>query len=456
MREFYLGIAGFIAVSLVFPAVSAEQARMADASRPFVVDLWFLFPIWLTDRLSAGELWAIFFATNAVLLSVPWWLARGRRRKAKVEASRCNACTQCSQDCPYGAIELVERDDDRPYATVARVNAARCVGCGLCVGGCDPGAIELPRPTRSDVHKRLDSWLAPTAQNEAQPAVMFACSGSAAAELEVDLQSGRSPKLPDVRIVPVPCAGWVHPLLVERALRAGAREALVVSCGSSCRYRDGANWTEERLQGKREPKLRSDKVDAERVSLAHFDRSQRRTLLKLVSGRGKVVAASTVSRWRRLIAALAVVVAVSVMLVFGSHVHYQPPLAEGSELLISFRHPGLAECRPPTPEELAERPPHMQPDKICSRERLPVRLQVSVDGVVRVEQSYAPGGVFSDGNSGAVESLRLPEGSHHVAVAIGETSDANDWKFSEARTLEFDSKSRRVVLFDRVEGFSWH
>ena len=77
---------------------------------------------------------------------MPWIF--GRRRKpvtfqAEVEVSRCHACTQCVQDCPFDAITMVPRTDGKRFPSQAQVDPARCVGCGVCAGSCDSEGIGL-------------------------------------------------------------------------------------------------------------------------------------------------------------------------------------------------------------------------------------------------------------------------------------------------------------------------
>ncbi|HRE88844.1 MAG TPA: hydrogenase iron-sulfur subunit, partial [Myxococcota bacterium] len=75
---------------------------------------------------------------------------------------------------------------------------------------------------------------------------------SAARELELDTNGHLVGGPRDLRIVSVPCAGWVHPLTLERAVRRGAERVIVVSCRpETCAYREGATWTAERIGGTR-------------------------------------------------------------------------------------------------------------------------------------------------------------------------------------------------------------
>ena len=63
--------------------------------------------------------------------------------KVRILTDRCTGCTLCALDCPYGALEMVERDDGRPHKYVAREIVDRCVSCAICVGSCDVLAVTL-------------------------------------------------------------------------------------------------------------------------------------------------------------------------------------------------------------------------------------------------------------------------------------------------------------------------
>ena len=62
---------------------------------------------------------------------------------------------------------------------------------------------------------------------------------------------------PDTKIVVVPCSGMVKPTQMELALANGAEATFVCGCAiGDCHYRTGNLMIRERLEGKRNPKLR--------------------------------------------------------------------------------------------------------------------------------------------------------------------------------------------------------
>jgi len=242
---------------------------------------------------------------------------------------------------------------------------------------------------------------------------------------------------------------------------------MVVSCGpGACAYRDGAEWTALRLEGSREPALRPDKVDREKVLLLGLDRTRKAELLA-GAARHRAAGSKVVGDgggdgdgggFFGMAAAALLAAVFAVAIGAASDLVYAAPRHAGSELAVSLKHPGVAneDCRDLSEEELAATPVHMRKPRECKRTRPSVRLRVEIDGEPALDTSIAPSGLWKDGNSVALERVTLVAGDHHVRVAIGETDDPNEWTFQAEKTLTFTDESRRVVAFDRVAGFTWH
>lgn len=76
---------------------------------------------------------------------------------------------------------------------------------------------------------------------------------------------------PDVLHLGMVCAGMLPPSFVEYALRGGADGVLINGCREGgCEFRLGQRWTQQRLNGEREPHLRTS-VPAERWRVVWTD-----------------------------------------------------------------------------------------------------------------------------------------------------------------------------------------
>lgn len=121
-------------------------------------------------------------------------------------------------------------------------------------------------------------------------------------------------------------------------------------------------------------------------------------------------------------------------------------------LRVSFHHAGesIEGCHELTPAEREKFPEHMRLDKICSRERSPVRLALDLSGRRLLAKSYPPGGIKHDWPSAAFEEITVQPGRHRLVAELRDGDGPEDVVRFES-DLVF-APGRVVVLdFDRVE-----
>lgn len=457
-------VAALLVVSLAFPVTSAAQAHMTAHPEAFTADWWFLLPMAITERLSGGVLIALALGATLPFVAIPWLLTRETPKKAVVDTSRCNGCAQCVQDCPYNAIIMVPRKDGRDrYELQAELDPAKCVGCGICAGSCNPGGIGLPQMPVQDIRKGIDTWIDEITAQEDEPLIAFLCSNSAGADFGVDAQ-GRCDELEGYRVVPVPCAGWVHSLTIERALRRGAQGILIAGCtGGDPAYREGVHWTEKRLAGQRDPGLRRDKIDASGVRFVTYNRTEKASLIAAarqlrrdVSGAGSDGAhdpsPSTAKRW---VGGVVLAAALAVPVLALSDAPSLVPTETAPRLVVSVKHrPDAVEnCHELSAEEKANTMAHMQNGPICERHHPDVRVDVLVDGKRLRHVRYEAKGLSGDGPGIGIERIGVEPGTHRVSVRVGNSAQPDTWTHTWQETLEFSEGHKRVVLFDTKDGF---
>ena len=261
-------IAMLLALALAAPVMSHAPADLAIEPTTLALDWIALFVHPLGAAIGHGAVWLLVAALLAALLLLPWLRTTHAAQApiAVVNPVSCNGCRRCFDDCPYAAVTMVQHPLRRSRQ-LAQVDADLCASCGICVGACPSSTpfrsaaelvtgIDMPSAPIGELRARLQRELG--AMNPDAPRfVVFGCDhGAAVSTLAA----------PDVAVFSLMCTGQLPPSFVEYALRDGADGVLITACqGTGCEFRLGQRWSEERLNGAREPHLR---MQVPRVRLA--------------------------------------------------------------------------------------------------------------------------------------------------------------------------------------------
>ena len=108
---------------------------------------------------------------------------------------------------------------------------------------------------------------------------------------------------------------------------------------------------------------------------------------------------------------------------------------EGSaQIKLSFNHSGarVEDCRRLTADELSKLPSTKRRLGNCSRQRLPVTIQLMIDGAPIYEAVLKPGGFSGDGQAQTYKKFIVPAGNHVIEARLRDSK----------RTEGFDYQSR--------------
>ena len=257
-------VALLVVASLAWPLAMQPEASAYTLPATVEIDLFYAFWLPAVRGLPAGVALAAIAIAALALMLVPLFT---RRRGASVpppsvvDESVCTGCTQCSLDCPYEAITMIQRPPGGRSLEVARVDPELCVSCGICAGSCAPMAVG---PRGRTGREQLAALRARLAEGAVRPGAIVAlcCERGARGWRDRLVAEGAD-------LHPVDCTGSVHTSVIELLVRAGAGGVLVLSCPSrDCWNREGPRWTGERIYEDREAELQA-RVDRRRVRMAY-------------------------------------------------------------------------------------------------------------------------------------------------------------------------------------------
>lgn len=165
---------------------------------------------------------------------------------AVVDATLCTGCGSCVEICPFQAINLKEQDG---LLSISAVDPLLCKGCGLCAPTCPVKAISLQGSTDPQLMAQIKAILS-SEKGRSTPLILgLFCewSGYAAAEL-AGARHLQYP--PNLRIIPLRCAGRIDPYHILWAFLNGADGVLLGGCPpGKCHYVNGNQQAEGRVAG---------------------------------------------------------------------------------------------------------------------------------------------------------------------------------------------------------------
>ena len=173
---------------------------------------------------------------------------------------KCTSCGRCTQECPFGALELLER---RP-----QLNPDRCRRCGICMGACPVQIISFADYSVDVLSNMIRAVEIP--EDEDRPRILaLACENDAYPALDM-AGINRLQTSAFIRVIPVRCLGSVNSILVTDAVGRGFDGVALLGCKPGedyqCHFIRGSELLGTRMDNMRETLGRL-MLEPERVSV---------------------------------------------------------------------------------------------------------------------------------------------------------------------------------------------
>ena len=360
-------------VSLLFPVKSDPPAQASNLPTQTTFDWYYYFGYYLMKLFSVKQNWIILIGSGLLLCVIPYIIKRKNRPPVHIDLDKCDACNLCSYDCPYEAIDMLIKDEERK----AILSPDKCVGCGICIGSCAEHAISHPQFPPLALYPQ-----------EKADVTLFSCSYFPEPELPGELNIVR---------YKAPCIGSVMPKDVQRILENNSHKVALLSC-EDCYYRLGKTWAINRFMRKRAPSF-SKKYDASKLKLFTLTQYSKERLLAFSQEQvgddkkpGRLAIADH-ERSRPILSTLTLTLFFALMVPLSSAVVRFFDPAEKT-LIVNFKYIS-------TPQEYEQSNSgarHMQALTPVAKKRSPVMLRIfsSQDRSLLYEREYTPRGVRQD------------------------------------------------------------
>lgn len=120
-----------------------------------------------------------------------------------------------------------------------------------------------------------------------------------------------------------------------------------------------------------------------------------------------------------------------------------------AQIKVSFAHGAKPKggCRRRTAEEIAALPPNMRRPLDCPRERLPIAVEIEIDGKMVISEMLPPTGLNDDGPARIYRKITIPPGRHRVVARLRDSDRAEGFDYVRDSVIDVEAGHNIVVDF---------
>ena len=135
---------------------------------------------------------------------------------------------------------------------------------------------------------------------------------------------------------------------------------------------------------------------------------------------------------------------------------YADPGNATIKLSLSHAADRVKPCVRLTPQQLAELAPNMRRPEACERQRLPLTVELDIDGETVAQIEAPPSGLWNDGPASIYERIEATPGRHTITARLRDSSRSAGWDYSHTEDVTLVASRYFTVTF-RAEtgGFSF-
>ena len=131
---------------------------------------------------------------------------------------------------------------------------------------------------------------------------------------------------------------------------------------------------------------------------------------------------------------------------------YADPGLAVIKLSLSHAADRVEACVKLTPQQINERAMKGEPINECERERLPLAVELDVDGTTVLSLTAVPSGLWKDGPASVYERLAFDAGAHTVAVRLRDSARETGWDYEYSEEVNLASGRYFPITFRAENG----
>jgi hypothetical protein len=139
---------------------------------------------------------------------------------------------------------------------------------------------------------------------------------------------------------------------------------------------------------------------------------------------------------------------------FSASPPYQYAQAESAVVKLSLSHATdrVVPCTLLTPEEIAALAPNMRRSESCVRARLPLGIELDIDGQNVLSMQAQPTGLWGDGPASIYQRFDLPPGQYRMEVRLRDTARTEGWDYTLVEDVTLTAGRYLTITFRAENG----
>lgn len=134
---------------------------------------------------------------------------------------------------------------------------------------------------------------------------------------------------------------------------------------------------------------------------------------------------------------------------FSNRPDYQQFSKDSAQIKLAFAHGAarLVDCRRLTTKEIALLPPMERRPNTCERERVPIYIQLILDGTLIYEDQLVAAGLARDGPGRTYQKFVVPAGTHTISLHLRDSKRTSGFDYEESRQIDLKPRQNFAIDF---------